>query len=226
VIHHLKTFWPLYLLYSLELSVFIIMSLSALVANFDSSTLFFVSSNIYSELAQWNGERHILLAAPVIFGFIFRQYFVRVLWPAYHWFEFLSGYMGDEFLQKDWIELTAMLSHFGLVLLITGVLFFSQSARTFFKNNGFSKALENSVNEDNKAAGLDETFLEMRIRKRSSRQYPVQNNQMRLAQGCWGGIALMIWGGLLDEHLFAFVGFVIFIGCFLFLRSSYQNNKS
>jgi hypothetical protein len=205
----------LYALYAVELCMFLLAGVAVLAAHFSADDLFFLGATTYADMRKIDGVIPVVLASPVIFGFFFRWYFIRGLWMAYAWTNYLAVYVTPKTTDGDWPVLVLAVIH---PVVVTAVLVFSSSSRQFFAfkpadvDDG---APASFPGRDNLSA---ESFLIMRIRKRQPKPAAILEYERGLLQGYWVGAAMMVWSYVLSMRLLGLIGFTFLFACFLFHR--------
>ena len=219
---NLKRFWPLYLLYSGEALMYVWVCFVAYVQVFGADAFPFLDADLRSEIAELGAWSHLLLAAPVIFGFFFRLYFIKGLWIAYAWFPAILGGSAGELWQGEWMAWSGSIIH---PVIVTAVLLLTRASRTYFmvRKPGSERPEDEGVGLEE--VSTSEAFLHHRLKK-SREAVPTQSDyRYGLLQGIWIGIALFIWGLVLAYPLAAGFGFCLLLACFLFHRRSRGRNQ-
>lgn len=205
--HSFKQLWPLFCLYALEVGLYLPACLTALSL---------LDPAVFAVLSKRAGIDHVILASPVVVGFLFRLYFVKGLWIAYAWVGFLLSHSAVELYDGRWVGFTSALLH---PVIVTAVLVLSASGREFFayKQPDIDGGVPADFPEHEKLSA--ESFLIMRIKKRQPKPAAIYEYERGLMQGYWVGAAMMIWGFLLSARLVGLIGACFMIACFLFHRS-------
>ena len=202
-----RQFWPLYLLYAAELVVYLLFCLAFV------GIKFFVKSLDTATLSEGTGALllHIILAAPVVFGFFSRRYFIKGLWIAYVWVElYLSS-------NSDWIWLAIPIGH---AMIVTLVLLFTSSGRDYFVTASEPEHGPEQTDSDFRFQRSADGLLRMRREWNEANPPTNATYRMRLMQGYWIGAALVVWGSVLALPEIGSIGFVLVLVCFVLHRKT------
>jgi hypothetical protein len=198
-----KQYWPIYLLYVAELAVYLLFCVGYITMRFfiKSVDVAAVSEGLGALLLQ------LILAAPVVFGFFSRRYFIRGLWVAYVW---ISAYLS---MNSDWVSLAVVIGH---AVVVTYVLLFTASGRGYFAGPSVPEVSGGQAEADFRFERSADAVL--RMRQADARPSANASSRERLMQGYWIGAAMMAWGLLLAQAPIASLGFVTVLVCFVLHR--------
>ena len=214
-----RQFWPLYLIYAIEVVVFAIALLFVVIAKLapvlgygnapDAKAVLDISS------------MHLVLAAPAVIGFFFRYYFIRGLWVAYAWLQAYAFSCAEAITNAQWTEVVTVFSH---PVVVTAVLLFSTAGRTYFNRSFERDPLEDSEEEAHYERPA-EAMLRKRLHGREAKQPPKSRYHYRLMQISLIGGAMVIWGWILEMFVVSSFGFIVILVGFILHRKSAGNRK-
>ncbi len=211
-----KQFWPLYLIYAIEVVVFaialvfvIVARLAPVLGNGNATAVLDISS------------MHLVLAAPAVIGFYFRYYFIKGLWIIYAWLHAFAFSGAGAVANAEWVVVLTVFSH---PVVVTAVLLFSTAGRTYFSRT-FERELHDEPAEESLFVRPAEALLRKRLYGRDVNQPPRSQYHHRLMQISLIGGAMMIWGYVLKLFVVGSFGFIIVLVCFVMHRKSAGNRK-
>lgn len=218
--HRFRQFWPLYLIYAIEVIVFAIALLAFGIFRI-GPLIGGEPLDLETRVLVEEASLQLVLAAPVVIGFLFRFYFVKGLWIIYAWLNaYLSG-GAVAIASLDWSELAIVLIH---PVVVTAVLLFSAAGRSYFSRVPDDEDFD-ETEEETRFERPAEALLRRRLHGQDASRPERSPYHHRLMQMSLIGGAMVIWGIILNLWVIGSFGFIVILVCFVMHRKSAGNRK-